>query len=62
MQYAYLQFAKKYSRYAALQILRCQTPEFNIPHILMANLADEVREMTLEELLPGAFSADDIIG
>ena len=35
--------------------------EFNIPHILMANLADEVREMTLEELLPGAFSADDII-
>ena len=36
--------------------------EFNIPHILMANLADEVREMTLEELLPGAFSADDIIG
>ena len=36
--------------------------EFNIPHILMANLADEVREMTLEELLPGAFSAEDIIG
>ena len=36
--------------------------EFNIPHILMANLADEVKEMTLEELLPGAFSADDIIG
>ena len=35
--------------------------EFNIPHILMANLADEVKEMTLEELLPGAFSADDII-
>ena len=23
--------------------------------------ADEVKEMTLEELLPGAFSADDII-
>ena len=36
--------------------------EFNIPHILMANLADEVKEMTLEELLPGAFSAEDIIG
>ena len=36
--------------------------EFNIPHILMANLADEVREMTLEKLLPGAFSAEDIIG
>ena len=35
--------------------------EFNIPHILMANLADEVKEMTLEELLPGAFSAKDII-
>ena len=36
--------------------------EFNIPHILMANLADEAKEMTLEELLPGAFSAKDIIG
>ena len=35
--------------------------EFNIPHILMANLADEVKEMTLEELLPGAFSAEDVI-
>ena len=35
--------------------------EFNIPHILMANLADEVKEMTLEELLPGAFSAKDVI-
>ena len=31
--------------------------EFKIPYILMANLADEVKEMTLEELLPGAFSA-----
>lgn len=36
--------------------------EFRIPHILMANLADDVKEMTLEELLPGAFSAEDIIG
>ena len=35
--------------------------EFNIPHVLMANLSDDVREMTLEELLPGAFSAEDII-
>ena len=35
--------------------------EFRIPHILMANLADDVKEMTLEELLPGAFSAEDII-
>ena len=31
--------------------------EFNIPYILMANLADDVKEMTLEEILPGAFSA-----
>ena len=36
--------------------------EFRIPHIVMANLADEVKEMTLGELLPGAFSAEDIIG
>ena len=36
--------------------------EFNIPHILMANLAGEVKVMTLEELLPGAFSAEDIVG
>ena len=36
--------------------------EFRIPHILMANLADDVKEMTLEELLPSAFSAEDIIG
>ena len=35
--------------------------EFRIPNILMANLADDVKEMTLEELLPGAFSAEDII-
>ena len=36
--------------------------EFNIPHILMANLAGDVTEMRLEELLPGAFSAEDIVG
>ena len=35
--------------------------EFRIPHIVMANLADEVKEMTLGELLPGAFSAENII-
>lgn len=29
--------------------------EFQIPRILMANLAGEVREMTLAELLPAAF-------
>lgn len=29
--------------------------EFRIPRILMANLAGEVREMTLAELLPAAF-------
>ncbi|MBQ8698650.1 MAG: cytidine deaminase [Schwartzia sp.] len=34
--------------------------EFNIPHILMANLADDVVEMTLDELLPGAFSASNL--
>ena len=34
--------------------------EFRIPHILMANLADEVREMTLEEIIPGAFSKDNL--
>ena len=36
--------------------------EFNIPHILMANLAGDVTEMRLEELLPVAFSAEDIVG
>ena len=35
--------------------------EFRIPHILMANLAGEVEVMTLEELLPCAFSAEDVI-
>ncbi len=35
--------------------------EFRIPNILMANLSGDVKEMTLEELLPGAFSAEDII-
>lgn len=34
--------------------------EFRIPHILMANLADEVKEMTLEEILPGAFTQDNL--
>ena len=35
--------------------------EFNIPRVLMANLAGDVKEMTLGELLPGAFSAADIV-
>ncbi len=30
--------------------------EFRIPHILMANLSDEVKEMTLGQLLPEAFT------
>ncbi len=34
--------------------------EFRIPHILLANLADQVREMTLSELLPDAFSDEDL--
>lgn len=34
--------------------------EFRIPHILMANLADDVREMTLEEIIPGAFSKENL--
>ncbi len=34
--------------------------EFNIPHILMANLAGDVTEMRLEELLPGAFSKENL--
>ena len=35
--------------------------EFRIPHILMANLAGDVKEMTLSELLPEAFSEEDIL-
>ena len=36
--------------------------EFRIPHILIANLAGEVKEMTLSELLPDAFSGEDTMG
>ena len=36
--------------------------EFRIPHILIANLAGEVKEMTLSELLPEAFSVEDTMG
>ena len=36
--------------------------EFRIPRILIANLAGEVKEMTLSELLPDAFSGEDTIG
>ncbi len=32
--------------------------EFRIPHVIMGNLAGDVREMTLEELLPEAFSEE----
>lgn len=35
--------------------------EMRIPHILMANLAGDVKEMTLSELLPDAFSGEDIL-
>ena len=35
--------------------------EMRIPHILMANLAGDVTEMTLSELLPDAFSGEDIL-
>lgn len=35
--------------------------EMRIPHILMANLAGDVKEMTLSELLPDAFSREDIL-
>ena len=35
--------------------------EFRIPYIVMANLAGDVKEMTLEELLHGAFSAENMI-
>ena len=30
--------------------------EFRIPHVLMANLAGDVKEVTLEDLLPDAFT------
>ena len=30
--------------------------EFKIPHIIMANLDDQIQTATCEELLPGAFS------
>ena len=33
--------------------------EFHIPRILMANLAGDTREMTLEALLPAAFGGKD---
>lgn len=36
--------------------------EFCIPRILIANLAGEVKEMTLSELLPDAFSGEDTMG
>ena len=29
--------------------------EFNIPHVITVNLEDEIKEMTLEELIPDAF-------
>ncbi len=32
--------------------------EFNITHIIMANLAGDVTEMTLDELLPNAFAKE----
>lgn len=35
--------------------------EMRIPHILMANLAGDMKEMTLSELLPDAFSGEDIL-
>ena len=36
--------------------------EFRIPRILIANLVGEVKEMTLSELLPDAFSGEDTMG
>ena len=36
--------------------------EFRIPRILIANVAGEVKEMTLSELLPDAFSGEDTMG
>lgn len=35
--------------------------EFRIPRILMANLAGDVKEMTLSELLPDAFTGEEIL-
>ena len=34
--------------------------EFKIPHIIMANLYDQIQTATCEELLPGAFSDEDM--
>ena len=34
--------------------------EFRIPHILLANLTGDVEEMTLEELLPAAFTVENL--
>lgn len=34
--------------------------EFRIPRVFLANLAGKCREVTLEELLPGAFSQQDM--
>lgn len=34
--------------------------EFKIPHIIMANLDDQIQTATCEELLPGAFSDEDM--
>ena len=34
--------------------------EFKIPHIIMANLDDQIQTATWEELLPGAFSDEDM--
>ena len=34
--------------------------EFKIPHIILANLVDQIQTATCEELLPGAFSDEDM--
>ena len=34
--------------------------EFKIPHIIMANLEGKIQTATCEELLPGAFSDEDM--
>jgi len=34
--------------------------EFKIPHIIMANMDDQIQTATCEELLPGAFSDEDM--
>ena len=34
--------------------------EFKIPHIIVANLDDQIQTATCEELLPGAFSDEDM--